>query len=305
MAGPAVDVTCPTCGQGLHVVLAPSPPTQWFPCPQCRTPVPVVVPRDPPPLYAWEVLPGLYPALPAPRIPRRRRITLVTVGLLVIAVLAAALAGVLVYDSWAAVQPGSYAVAGTVETTANGYAQPIAGATVVLTNDANQSTRVLTGVGGGFSFGAVPAGGITLNISASGYQSVSVATFASPVYTGPTQGLLIDLTPGSSANVTTVALANFPDLVQFVAALGSGAVLFAAVAIVVGAAAVITSRADRPALAVIGGGAGVLSPFVVVYLSLTPVSAAVTGVSALMAGIGAFVVAWRAVGMAQSGPAPD
>ncbi len=48
-----------------------------------------------------------------------------------------------------------------------------------------------------------------------------------------------------------------------------------------------------------------LSPLVVVYLSLTPVSAAVTGASAAMAGIGAFVVAWRALGLAQSGPAPD
>ncbi|MGC2360173.1 MAG: hypothetical protein WA691_07740, partial [Thermoplasmata archaeon] len=70
MATSTVYLRCPACGGDLRVVLASEPATQWFPCPHCRTPVPAVVPRDPPPLYSWEVLPGLYPALPRPRVPR-------------------------------------------------------------------------------------------------------------------------------------------------------------------------------------------------------------------------------------------
>ncbi len=305
MSGATVDVVCPVCGTGLHVVLAPAPPTQWFPCPHCRTPMPVVVPRDPPPLYSWEVLPGLYPALPSPRIPKRRRTSAVTVALLVIAVLSAALAGALVYDAYLAVQPATYSVDGYVETFASGFAQPIPGATVVLTDDTNQSTRTLTGTGGSFSFSGVPAGGVTLNVSAPGYSPVSVETFASSIYATQISGLAIDLSPGSSSNVSTIVLTDFPDLEQLVASLGSGAILLGAVTVVAGAAAVITARVERPAIAVIGGGAGVVSPFIVAYLSLSPVSTFATVGTVAAAAIGAFVVAWRATQMAQSGPAAD
>jgi Carboxypeptidase regulatory-like domain len=286
-------------------VLAAAPPTQWFPCPHCRAPVPVVVPRDPPPLYTWEVLPGLYPALPPPRIPRRRGTSAVTIALLAIAVLAAAFAGVLVYDAWVAVQPASFGVTGTVESTSGGFPQPLVGATVVLTNDANHSSTEVTGIDGGFSFTSVPSGGVTLNVSDPGYASISVSTFVSSVYAGPSQGIVIDLAPGTPANVTTVALAEFPDLEQFVAALGSGAILLAVVTVVAGAAAVVTSRADRPALAVIGGASGILSPFVVYYLSLSSVSLLVTAGTAVVAAAGTFVVTWRALQMAQTGPAAD
>jgi len=305
MSGPTVYVRCPQCRGDLRVVLAPAPPTQWFPCPHCRAPVAVVVPRDPPPLYTWEVLPGLYPALPAPRIPPRRRVAAVTVALLVIAVASAALAGVLVFDAWQAVQPGTFGVSGAVESTASGFEQPLAGATVVLTNDANRSTSVLTGPDGTFSFGSVPAGGVTINVTAPGYASRSVSTFVSSVYDGPTSGIVIEMTPGSPSNVTSVSLAEFPDLEQLVASLGAGAILLGVVTIVAGAAAVVSTRADRPAVAVIGGAAGMLSPFAVVYLSLSSVDLAVSVGTAVVAAIGACVVAWRAILLAQTGPAAD
>ncbi|MGC2788982.1 MAG: hypothetical protein WA547_02845, partial [Thermoplasmata archaeon] len=86
MATSTVYLRCPACGGDLRVVLASEPATQWFPCPHCRTPVPAVVPRDPPPLYSWEVLPGLYPALPRPRVPRWRARRAAAAALLVVAV---------------------------------------------------------------------------------------------------------------------------------------------------------------------------------------------------------------------------
>jgi hypothetical protein len=225
------------------------------------------------------------------------------VALLAISIASAALAGVLVYDAWQAVQPATFGVSGSVESNTNGFLQPLAGATVVLTNDANHSSTVVTGPTGTFSFSAVPTGGVTLNVSAAGYASQSVSTFVSNVYAGPSSGIVVTLAPGTPTNVTSVALADFPDLEQFVASLGAGAILLGIVTVVAGAAAVITARAERPAIGVIGGAAGMLSPLAVVFLSLSSVSLAVSGGTAAVAAVGAFVVAWRAVQMAQTGPA--
>lgn len=266
--------------------------------------MPVVVPRDPPPLYAWEVYPGLYPALSPPRIPRRRqRVGAVAVALLVIAVIAAGCAGALVYDAWSAVQPASFGVDGVVESATSGFAEPIAGATVVMTDDANQSTTVVTGLNGLFEFSSVPPGGVTLNVSAPGYSGRSVSTFVSSVYEGPTTGIIVQLTPGTPSNVTAESLADFPDLEQFIAALGGGAILLGIVALTAGVAAVISSRQDRPAVAVIGGGAGVGSPLVLAFLSLTPLTPWLTVATGVLAGVGIFVLTWKALEMAQTGPA--
>ncbi|HXW66286.1 MAG TPA: carboxypeptidase-like regulatory domain-containing protein [Thermoplasmata archaeon] len=305
MGATTVYVRCPNCGGEIRATLAPGPPTQWFPCPHCRAPVPVVAPRDPPPLYTWEVMPGLYPALPSPRLPRRRSGRPIAVTLIAIAVVAAALAGVLAYDGWLAVQPASFAVAGTVEHAENGLLVPIAGATVRLTNDANQSTSLTTGLNGGFAFAGVPPGGVSLNVSAVGFSPVTVTTFVSSVYAAPATGLMVELSPGGANNGTAVALAAFPDLEQFEAALGSGAVLLAIVTVVAGAAAVATDRDERPALSVVGGAAGILSPFVLFYLSLSNVFPLLTLATAALAGAGTVVVGVRAARLAETGPAAD
>jgi Carboxypeptidase regulatory-like domain len=305
MAAAIVFVRCPACQGELRVTLAPQPPTQWFPCPHCRTPVPVVVPRDPPPLYSWEVLPGLYPALPRPRAPRWRPRRAVAAALLVTAVLAASLAAALVYDAWAGTRPGSFNVDGSINHEVNGVVAPLAGAVVVLTNEQNQSTRVLSGSDGSFSFTGVPSGGVTLNVTAGGYAPLTVTTFVSTVYAAPATDLEIVLTPGTAGNGSAVALAPFPDLEQFVASVGSGAVLLGIIALVAGVAAVATVREDRPALGVVGGAAGMLAPLALVYLSLPAVVPYVLDGTGILVAAGAFTITIRAVQMAQTGPAPD
>jgi hypothetical protein len=305
MAESTVFLRCPTCGGELRVGLAAEPSTQWFPCPHCRAPVAAVVPRDPPPLYSWEVLPGLYPALPRPRIPRWRARRAAAAGLLVVAVLAATFAAVLVYDAWDATRPGAFTVDGAVGHSVDGSVAPLAGAQVVLTDDANRSTTVSTGFDGSFSFTNVPPGGVTLNVTASGYAPLTVTTFVSTVYLAPATNLQVVLAPGSPGNGSTVTLAPFPDLEQFVASVGSGAVLLGIIALVAGVAAIATVRTDRPALGVVGGAAGLLSPAVLVYLSLSAAVPVVMYGTAVIAAAGAFILALRTVQMAQTGPAPD
>ncbi len=305
MALSTVAVRCPACGAELRVVLAAEPPTQWFPCPNCHAPMPVVVPRDLPPLYTWEVLPGLYPPMPRPRVPRWRARRPVAAALLAVAVIGAALAAVLVYDGVAATGPGSFVVNGTVVRDEGGFAVPLTGATVVMTDDAGGTTTETTGVAGAFSFSGLPPGGVALNVSAPGFAPVTLTTFVSSIYGTQSEGLEIALAPGGASNATSVALAPFGDLEQFVASVGSAAVLLGIIAAIAGAAAIATFREDRPALGVVGGAAGILAPLALFYLSLSSAFPLLEGLSAVLAGAGAFTLALRAVQLAQTGPAPD
>jgi hypothetical protein len=304
MAASTVFLRCPACGGELRVTLAAQPPAQWFPCPHCHAPVPAVVPRDPPPLYSWEVLPGLYPALPRPRVPRWRIRKAAAAALVVVAVLAASFAAILVYDAWDAAQPAAFTVDGSVGHQVGNVVEPLPGARVVLANDANRSTTVITGFDGSFSFTNVPPGGVTLNVSATGYSPLSITTFVSSVYLAPATGLQVVLSPGNADNGSSVALAPFPDLEQFVASMGSAAVLLGLIAIVAGVTAIVTMREDRPALGVVGGAAGALSPLVLFYLALPAVVPFLLEGCAVISAAGAFTLCLRVVQMSQTGPAP-
>jgi len=139
-----VSMRCPTCGAELRAVLAPEPPTQWFPCPQCRNPVPFVVPRDLPPLYSWEVLPGLYPALPPPRRPKVRLRRMAQVALAIVVALAVVLAVVLSVLGVEALSPATYDVSGTVMEQGFLREVPAVGATVVMTVNGGAPVRTVT-----------------------------------------------------------------------------------------------------------------------------------------------------------------
>jgi hypothetical protein len=303
MGAPVVSMRCPACGADLRVVLAPAPPTQWFPCPQCRNPVPVLVPRDPPPLYTWEVLPGLYPALPSPRRPRIRLRRMAQAALIGVAVLAVVLGGFLSALGVEALTPETYLVSGTVwEEQPGGGTIPAVGATVTLTAEGAAVTSQHTSLLGGFAFSNVPAGGIALNISLAGYTPVTVDTFASSVYSTGTTGLSVTLVPGSASNTTTVALSPFPTLESFLASIGSGVVLLGLVALVGGFAAVITARSDRPSVGVVGGAAGLLAPAALYFLALGGVFPALVLGTAVLAALGTFAATTRAIEIFQVGP---
>jgi hypothetical protein len=284
--------------------VAPYPPTQWFPCPHCRSPVPVVVPRDLPALYSWEVLPNLYPTLPRPRIPRWRARQAAAGALLGVVLLAGVFGGVLAYYGLAALSPGSYAVNGTVDRELPGGATaPAAGATVTLTQEGGRTLLGVVAADGSFSFSSVPTGGISLNVSLAGYAPVTVDTFASPVYDAGTTGISVTLAMGGLGNSSTVSLSPFTSLEGLLASIGSGIALLGLVATVAAVAAVLTLRQDRPAVGVVGGGAGLLAPLALYLLTLATAFPALVDASALLAGFGGFALALRAVELGQTGPA--
>lgn len=304
MTAPSVTIRCPTCGLDVRAVVAPTPPTQWFPCPRCHTPVPVVVPRDLPPLFTWEVVPGLYPTFPRPRPPRWSTRRATVASLLAVVVLAAAFGGLLSYDGALAAGPATYTISGHVtRVLATGGTGPASGARVVLTEDSGARVSQVTASDGSFHFPGVPAGGDSLNVTMPGYAPVEVDTFASPVYDAGTEGISVTLVPGGPASGTTVVLSQFPDLETFLASIGGAVVLLGIVAAVSGFAAWLTLRQDRPALGVVGGGAGVTAPFALYFLGLAPVFPVTVAATATLAGFGAFALAARTIELFQTGPA--
>lgn len=294
---------CPTCGEAVAVVLAPGPPTQWFPCPHCRTPFPVVVPRDPPPLYSWEVVPGLYPPLPRPRVPRWNPRRAAVAALVGVVLLTLVFASAFVYLGLAAGSSGTFAVSGTVYRSLGSGVVPAAGATVVLTKDSGGQLETTTLADGSFAFSGVPSGGVAINISLPAYVPVIVSTFVSSVYDAGTTGLTVTLTPGPSGTPTAISLSPFANLESFLASVGVAAVLFAAVAAVAAAAAWGTRRQDRPALGVVGGAAGLLAPTVLYLLEIGTAFPLLTAATAAVAGFGAFALALRTVELARTSPA--
>lgn len=301
MATTTVTVRCPRCGQDLSVAVAPAPPTQWFPCPNCHVPVPVVVPRDLPPLYSWEVIPGLYPVLPRPRRPRWRARTAAGFALVGVVVLAAAFGGLLAYLGFVAAEPGSYQVSGTVFEMQGSQVVPAAGALVVLTNDEGAQQSATTGVDGTFEFAGVPSGGVTLNVSASGYAPVVVQTFVSSVYDAGSQGLTVTLVPGGASAVTTNDLTLFPDLETLLATIGGAVVLFGIVAGVAAIAAVAVLRRGSAALGVVGGAAGLFAPATIYLLGLGSIFPVVSAATASLAACGAFALTVEAIELYRGG----
>jgi hypothetical protein len=306
MATTTVTVRCPSCGQGLRATVAPTPPTQWFPCPNCHVPVPVVAPRDLPPLYSWEVIPGLYPQLAPLRRPRWRMTSVAAIALAVAAALAAITAGLLGQDGVVAAEPGSYVVSGTVfEDLGGGFSRPAAGALVVLYADNNRSFgSELTGVNGTFRFAGVPAGGITVNATARNYAPTVVYTFASKDYSTQTLGLNLTLEPGGVNNTSSVALTPFPDLETFLAYVGGGAVLLALAAAVAATGALAVRRPEGAVAGVIGGGAAVSVPAVMLFLSLGGLFLPVTILAGAVGGAGAFALVLATVQVASHGKVP-
>jgi hypothetical protein len=298
MSPPTVTVRCPACGQPLTAALAPAPPTQWFPCPSCHVPVPVVVPRDLPPLYSWEVVPGLYPQLAFPRRPRWRPARVAAIALAAAAVLTAVAAGLLGYEGYVAAEPAVYDVSGTVYQDPAGVLVPVLGAVVNLSVNGNLFASYTTVANGTFDFPRVPDGGIELNVTATGYSPTVVYTFASRSYTAQVRGLEIGLQPGPANNTSVTALTAFGDLETFLAYVGGAAVLLGGATGLAVAAALGVRRPGGAVTGVIGAGAAVAVPAVLLILSVGSLFPAVAIVSGVAGGAGGFALVLATVEVA-------
>jgi hypothetical protein len=249
-------------------------------------------------LYSWEVLPGLYPPLDRPRAPRWRIAPAVAIALLVVAIASAVLGGALIMYGVAAGAPGTYTVSGVAEKSNGGSA---AFAQVVLTENGGATFSQLATSSGHFSFSGVPAGGVSINVTFSGYAPAVLYTFVDPVYNAGSQGLIVTLYPTSEANVTQEALTTFPTLESFLSSVdGAAGLLWIAAIVAVGSAWALRRQSLRSA-GIIGGGAGVAVPAVVYLLGLFPAFPLVDAGTAVAAGFGMFALGISAVELYRAG----
>jgi hypothetical protein len=226
-----------------------------------------------------------------------------SLALAVAAILAATSAGLLGYEGWVAGEPAEYAISGTVyEDTGGGHLAPAGGATVVLSVNGNAFATYTTGLSGTFDFPAVPAGGFELNVTAYGYGPTVVYTFASRSYSTATQGLQIALEPGGPSNTSVTALTPFGDLETLLAYVGGAAVLLAGGAAVAGGAAYALRRPGGSVTGVIGAGAAVSIPAIVLLLSLGGVFPYVSVVAGVVGGVGGFALVLTTVDVASRPP---
>jgi hypothetical protein len=259
-----VTLRCPRCGE---YVGAPSYPTlapTWATCPHCGTPLPVVAPRDPPPLFTWEAFPNLYPALTAPRAPSPKMSAAIALVLAGLTVLLAVLAGILGGTGVAAVAPTTYEVEGIVQGVP--ASTPV---TVHVLGEGGFNETVTTGNFESFAVPGIPAGGTLLNVSAPLYQSTLVSIFLSPVYSSNASvGLVVTLHPGSPANATYQDSVVYGNMEGLLTGVWSGAGVIAIAAVLAGIAAVAAWRRTGPTWVVAGGAGAAVVPFALVDLGL-------------------------------------
>jgi len=224
-----------------------------------------------------------------------------------IAVIAAVLAAILGYYAIASTSPATFSVTGTVDLQPNSVTTPypVVGAVVAATDEAGHNYSTTTGPGGTFDLPRLPTGGISLNVSFPGYAPMTVDVFLSTVFSAGASGVEVTLVPGNVSNGTAGSLTPFVNLETFVAAVGGGVVLLGLVAAIAGAAAILTLRRDRPALGVVGGGAGLFAPMILLLLDLGDPFPVLLAASGVLAAIGGFALAIRAIEMGMVGAAPD
>lgn len=276
MATP-VELRCPRCGARLTAYTPYPLITSYTRCPQCGSVLPFVAPREPPPLYSWEVYPGLYPPTPIPRPPDPRRRPALLALLLAATLLLAAVGGIFAWVGSDALRPGTLTIAGTVTPAG------AAGTWVEVLGENGFAVNVSVPTGS-FSIAGVPFGGVEVNVGAKGFGTIELDLFYSPVYsslTGSPGSLQFDLSTANSSSVSIIDTTAFPDLESFVATVWSGTGLLWILALFTGLGW-LAARRDRLPLVVVGGISAMAGPFVLPILGIDVISTATT-LSALVA----------------------
>jgi hypothetical protein len=281
-----VELRCPHCGARL-TAFTPFPwTTSYARCPHCASVLPFVAPRDPPPLYSWEVHPGLYPSTPFPRRTSPWRGPTLLALLVAVTALLLTLGGAYALLGSEALGPGSVTIGGQVR--ANSPA-----AIWVEIQGENGFTRNLTTVNGTFSIPNVPYGGVSLHAGAVGFAILEVDLFVSPVYTsvsGSPAQLSLSLTPANGSSITIVSTTEFPDLESFVASLLSATGLLWIAAAVSGLGIRAALQGGRLSGVVVGGCSAIAAPFVLPVLGIDIVNEALTAVAVVAIPVGVVIL---------------
>jgi Carboxypeptidase regulatory-like domain len=302
MYGPPVTLRCTRCGTFVAAPAPPSPWAAWYRCPQCGGPVAVIRPRDPAPLFSWEVFPHLYPVVPDLRRQQARAHLIAVVLLLVATSLVLVTAGGLAWQG-ARADPGpTYTIAGHVQTSDNGNTSspPIVGALVLLTGENGYRSSEDTGLTGAFDFTGVPTGAFTINVTATGYEPLTENLFASPPYSsevGDFANLTIFLAPGSPHTGTTIIDSEFPSLENFLATVWSGTSLLGVAGIAGGLGTWALVRRARAPWGIAAGSAGLLAPVALIELGVNGLFPYLTDLSAIGGVLGGVAATILLVGL--------
>lgn len=307
MAAPTMTVRCPRCAGVVGTPVPSTPWAVWVPCPHCRAPIPVVAPRDPPPLFSWEVYPNLYPPLPPPPTAPTLRAPVVVAALLSLTVLLLSTGAFLGVGGAASLGSHVYSIGGTVRSD-NGSAMH--GVNVTVSGENGFSVTVVTDPTAAFHVDRVPIGEVRVNVSAPNFAPYEVRFFLSPFYSatpfsGDPANLGITLTPGGSDQGTSRSFGLFPDLESFVATFWSGAILFGIAATFTGAVAWTLRTRERPALAVAAGATGVLAPGLFYILGIVSIYPDLLAVGTASAALGTLAATLEGIPMTLTAPSPD
>ncbi|MCI4319447.1 MAG: hypothetical protein L3K23_04855 [Thermoplasmata archaeon] len=307
MAAPStVTARCPACGGLLAAIGTPYAAT-YVRCPHCGGTVPIVAPRDPPPLFAWEVSPQLYPPIPSISEGGRRSVRPFVLGALVLAtVITAALAGFTAAEASNALAPGHLDLAGVLVGESAGL-PPHPFAHLIVSGENGYRAAGTDAPDGSFDFPGVPLGAVTLLVNATGYPNTSFEMFFSSILSQPSRstGLQLDLSSGGTSNALTVLYTPWGSLEEFVATLLTATVIFAVGVLVacVGVWAVVRHR--RPSFAVAGAAAMIVAPATLPLLTLDTVLPDALLVSSVAGALGAAAFVLLVVPIALTASAPE
>ncbi|MCI4353189.1 MAG: hypothetical protein L3K14_07380 [Thermoplasmata archaeon] len=284
MATP-VDLRCPRCGMRLTAFTPYPQVTSYTRCPHCASVLPFVAPREPAPLFSWEVYSGLYPPTPLPHAPSPWRRPAIVALLLAVTLLLGTLGGVFAWLGSDALRPGTLRVGGTIAPSgAPGAWVSIQGENGFVVN--------LTVPAGAFTISGVPYGGVLIRAGAMNYSILEMQLFFSPVYssvTGNPNQLQLSLSPANGSSVNIIDTTAFPDLEAFVAGLWSGTGLLWISALVTGLG-VLGARRDRIPLVVVGGASAMAAPFALPLLGIDVINEALTAVALAAFAVGLAVL---------------
>jgi hypothetical protein len=302
-----VTARCPACGGLLAATGAPYT-TGYVRCPHCGGTVPIVAPRDPPPLFAWEIAPHLYPPIPTLSEGGRRSVRpFVLAALAVAAAITAILAGIVAEDAGRTLAPGHLDLSGKVvprPPTIPGLHPPVR---LTVTGENGYNMTQTAASDGSFLFTGVPVGAVSILANVTGYPNTTFDMFFSPVYSEPlhSTGLVLDLSAGSSTSATTVVYASFGSVEELAATLLTASVVLA-VGLAMAAAgtwAIVLQR--RPGLAVAGAAAMIAAPVCLPLLTLDTVLPDVLLIGSAASAFGAAAFVLLVIPIALTASAPD
>ncbi len=302
---PYLPLRCPSCGLEHWAFVGPWPSrTSWSHCPRCGAFIPAVVPGNLPPLFSWEVHPGLYPVPRWPRRPSARLRKALARALILAGSLLLVAAGAFGWVGGASATAPPQAVGGVVLGFNASQARwvPMASAVVAVTGSTTGPNVTDTNALGRFLFHGVSGGVHDVEASAPGYQEEILAVFLSQGYDSPSgnmTSLSLQLVPGPANQSRVISYIQYPDFETYLAFVFSATVLEGMAGALAVGGGIALWRRRSPARSVVAASAAALSPFLMaiagfgtLFLTVLPETMFLVGGAGLLGAVTVVILLW-------------